>query len=211
MLQKMNKCLIIAAAPIKDYKPLTEYLSNIDYIICADGGYKHAGRLHLKPDVIIGDLDSIGEIPKDIEVLRFNAEKDETDTLLAVKLGIEKGCKDFIIIGGLGGRLDHTYANFSTLLYIIRNGCTGFIADSDCEVHIIENGEISFKNRKDYYISVFPFGTETVFVTEIGLKYALNRHLVRSDNCIGVSNEFKDEFATIIAEEGSIIIILSKK
>jgi thiamine pyrophosphokinase len=116
----MSRCLIIAAAPINDYEQLSQYLNNINYIICADGGYIHARKLNLKPNVIIGDLDSIGEIPQDIEVLQFNAEKDETDTLLAVKLGIERGFKDFLIIGGLGGRLDHTYANFALCFILLK-------------------------------------------------------------------------------------------
>jgi thiamine pyrophosphokinase len=207
----MSRCLIIAAAPINDYEPLLPYLNNIDYIICADGGYNHAKALHLKPDVIIGDLDSIGLLPEGIEVLRFNAEKDETDTLLAVKLGIEKGYKDFLIIGGIGGRLDHTYANFCTLLYIVKNGFKGFIADAENEAYIIENGEIIFEKRSNYYISVFPFGTNTASVKEKGLKYSLNNYLITSDDSVGVSNEFKDDIATISVCEGSIIIILSKK
>jgi thiamine pyrophosphokinase len=209
--QKMSKCLIISAAPIKEYELLSIYMHNIDYIICADGGYKHAKMLNLKPNVIIGDLDSIGDIPEEIEVLRFNAEKDDTDTLLAVKYGIEKGYKDFIIIGGLGGRLDHTFANFSTLLYIVKNGCQGFFADTDSEVHIIEKGEISFKKRKDYYISVFPFGTQAAYVTEIGFKYSLNKFSIKAENPIGVSNEFKEDIATIIVEQGPLIIFLIKK
>lgn len=207
----MSKCLIIAAAPIKEYEPLAVYMHNIGYIICADGGYKHAKMLNLKPNVIIGDLDSIGDLPEEIEVLRFNAEKEDTDTLLAVKLGIERGYKEFSIIGGLGGRLDHTYANFSTLLYIIKNGCKGFIADTDSEVHIIEKGEISFKKREDYYISVFPFGEKTACITEKGFKYSLNNYILKAENPIGVSNEFKEDIATIIVEQGPIIIILSKK
>jgi thiamine pyrophosphokinase len=209
--QKMSRCLIISAAPIGSYEPLSVYMNNIDYIICADGGYNHAKNLSLKPNIIIGDLDSIGELPKDIEILRFNKDKDDTDTMLAVKYGIEKGYKDFLIIGAIGGRLDHTFANFCTLHYIIKNGCTGFIADNFSEVHIMEKGEKKFKKRENYYISVFPFGAESACITEKGFKYSLDSFILKSENPIGVSNEFKDDIATINVEKGAIIIILSKK
>jgi len=207
----MSRCLIISAAPIDNYQPLLAYMNNIDYIICADGGYNHAKNLNLTPNVIIGDLDSIGEIPKGIEILRYNKDKDDTDTMLAVKYGIEKGFKDFLIIGAIGGRLDHTYANFSTLHYIIKNGCTGFIADNFSEVHIMEKGGKIFNKREDYYISVFPFGAKSACITEKGFKYSLDNYILESENPIGVSNEFKDDIASIFVEKGTLIIILSKK
>jgi thiamine pyrophosphokinase len=90
--KEMKRCLIITAGPMGDYKPLHGliHVSN-DYIICVDGGTRHLSGLGVKPDIIIGDLDSSGELPDGVEVLKFKSEKDETDTMLAVMHGLNLG------------------------------------------------------------------------------------------------------------------------
>lgn len=210
--QKKKRCVIISAGPIKDcaaLKPLID--KENDYIICVDGGANHLKALAAVPDIIIGDLDSAGELPEGIEIVKFKAEKDETDTMLAVMYGLIQGYKDFLIIGGLSGRLDHTYANLCTLGYIARHGARGHIADSENEAYFVQNGTASFKKRNGYYISVFPFDGTARGVYETGFKYGLNDAELTTEIPIGVSNEFKDEIGTICVKNGSLLIILSKK
>ena len=100
-----------------DAAAITQHPTKDDLVIAADSGYDNALALDVHPAVLVGDMDSIRcrELPKDLEVLPFNAEKDETDTQLAVELALTRGAKEIVIIGGLSGRLDHTISNLGVL------------------------------------------------------------------------------------------------
>ena len=118
----MKKCVIFAGGDfeIADFAERDRGL----FAICADGGYRHAESVGLKPDVFIGDFDSFdGLLPENIEVHRSVPEKDDTDTMLAVKYAIENNFNYIIIYGGLGGRFDHTFANIQTLIYAFEKNC----------------------------------------------------------------------------------------
>lgn len=212
--QEVNKkrCVIITAGPMGDEKALKKLIDNKnDYIISADGGADHLDALGVKADILVGDFDSVKKMPEGVEVVRFKAEKDETDTVLAVMRGFEMGFKEFLMIGGLKGRLDHTFANLTTLRYIAKHGGHGVIADSDNEAYYIENGEISFEPRKDYYISAFALGGDAKGVYERGLKYSLTDAVLDCAYPLGVSNQFTDKKGTILVKDGALLIILSKK
>ena len=108
----MGNCIIFCAG---GFDGLLEAPTDNDYIIAADGGYRHAQALGITPHAILGDFDSLGFVPEEAEV--FPVEKDDTDAMLAVRHGLEKGCKTFYIYGGMeGDRADHTVANLQTLL-----------------------------------------------------------------------------------------------
>lgn len=209
--EKAKRCVIITAGPMENCGCLRGLIETDDYIICADGGSRHLDALSIKPDIIIGDLDSAGKLPDGVEVLKFKCEKDETDTMLAVMHGLKLGFKKLLLLGGLGGRLDHTFANLCVLQYIARNGAEGYFADGNNEAFFVENGEMRFKRRENYYISVFPFGGNAIGVTERGFKYGLENALMRTDFPNGVSNEFKDEEGVISVKNGSLLIVLSKE
>jgi thiamine pyrophosphokinase len=195
-----------------DYAPLRPLIGHAgDYVICVDGGANHLEGLRVKPDIVIGDLDSAGNLPENVEIIRFKAEKDETDTMLAVMYGLKNGYKDFLLLGGLKGRLDHTVANLCTLQYIARNGARGRFADADNEACFLENGELSFEKREDYYISVFPFGGDAAGVNETGFKYGLCDATLHCDFPNGVSNEFLESEGVVSVKNGALLIILSKK
>jgi len=207
----MRRCVIVTAGPMGDYDKLKNKIEPDDYIICADGGIDHLKGLGLKPDLIIGDLDSAQKLPDGIEVKRFKSEKDETDTMLAVMHALDRGFKEIVLLGGLKGRLDHTFANLSCLQYIHRRGARGCFLDSDNEAYFVENGSIKFNPRKGYYISVFPFGGNAAGVTEKGFKYSLDNAVMTTELPIGVSNEFLDGTGEISVKSGALLIILSKK
>ena len=194
-----------------NYEPLRRHINEEDYIICVDGGSRHLEGLRVIPHIVIGDLDSAGVLPQGVEVLKFKSEKDETDTMLAIMHGFSMGCRDFLMLGGLKGRLDHTYANFCTLQYIFRHGGRGCIVDCDNEAYFVENGEISFKRREGYYFSVFPFGGEAQGVTERGFKYTLENGTMKTDFPNGVSNEFAADEGTVSVKSGALLIILSRE
>lgn len=209
--EKAKRCVIITAGPMEGYDYLRGLVKRDDYIICVDGGSCHLNGLSIKPDIIVGDLDSAGVLPDSVEVLKYKCEKDETDTMLAVMHGLKLGFKDFLLLGGLGGRLDHTFANLCVLQYISRHEATGHFVDGNNEAFFVENGEIRFKRRENYYISVFPFGGNADGVTEKGFKYGLEDAVMKTNFPNGVSNEFKDEEGIISVKSGSLLIILSRE
>ena len=108
------KCVIIAGGAIADYDVTKQYIDNGDYIIAADSGLRHLAPLGVTCDELIGDFDSLGYIPDNATEV-YPCEKDDTDAMLAVKHGLLKGMDYFVILGGLGGRLDHTMANIAAL------------------------------------------------------------------------------------------------
>ncbi|GAE86853.1 thiamine diphosphokinase [Acetivibrio straminisolvens] len=113
--------LIVCNGSIIDYSYHKKFFEEADFIVCADGGALHLQRLGIKPDVLLGDFDSIEDKhleyykEQNVEIFKFPSEKDMTDTELAVDTVIDKGYKDIVIIGGTGTRLDHTLSNIFCL------------------------------------------------------------------------------------------------
>ena len=133
----MKRCFIFAAGT---FFGLRERPVPGDLVIAADAGYRVCQTAGVVPDVILGDFDSM-EAPKAGDrIVRLPVEKDDTDTLAAVKLGLERGCTDFYLYGGTGGkRLDHTLANLQTLLYLRRRGARGYLYDDEFVWTALEN------------------------------------------------------------------------
>jgi thiamine pyrophosphokinase len=181
-----------------------------DYIIAADGGYEHLHRLGYKPDLLVGDFDSIKKVPKGVNIVRLPKEKNDTDTLYAIKLGMEKGHTSFIIHGGMGGRADHTLANIQSLAYIAERGATGYLIGEGTVITALKDGKISFSAENKGIISVFCNGSVAFGVNIRGLKYPLTDATLTSDMPIGVSNEFIGSEGEVSVEKGTLIIMWSE-
>ena len=201
----MKTCYIFAAA---EGEPKVFAPKSDDLIIAADGGYLKLEKYDVKPHLVLGDFDSLNEIPKQYEIIKHPVKKDDTDTLLAVKTGFSRGYKRFVIYGGTGGRLDHTLANLQTLSFIASNGGIGFLCGNDFTATAISKGEIEFESIAKGNISVFS-AVENSTVSLSGLLYPLEKATVSYNFPIGVSNEFIGENAKITILEGTVIIIWS--
>ena len=122
---------------------VTENPNDGDIIIAADSGYSNARTLGVTPHILLGDFDSLGTIPEDIsEIISVPAEKDFTDTQMAIDTALSKGADEIIIIGGLGGRLDHTLSNLSILEYLHSKNVQGLITDGNDRVRYLKNDSI---------------------------------------------------------------------
>ena len=177
-----------------------------DLVIAVDGGYSHAESLGITPHVLIGDLDSIKQVPSGIEIVKLPAEKDVTDTLAALDYGLSKGFMTFHIYGGLGGRLDHTLANIACLQYLLNHGARGYLHGDDQTVTMFSE-KLELAARESGTVSVFAYGGDAHGVTEIGMKYPLDNAHVTTDFPIGISNEFVGKPVTITVEKGTLLII----
>jgi len=189
-----------------------------DFVIAADGGFVALTFRGYTPDLLVGDFDSINKdyLPDYIKlmednsrVIRTPAEKDDTDMMLAVKQGLERGYKEFIINGGLGGRLDHTLANVQTLVYLTQQGACGVLAGRDEFITAIKNSEIKLKPNKhiNSTVSIFCAKDKAEGVTLKGLKYPLKNATITSDYPIGISNETTGKIATISVTGGILIVM----
>ena len=145
----MRECVIFCAA---DFAGLARPIAEGTLVIAADGGLRHTQALGLHPDVVLGDFDSLGYTPQGANV--FPVEKDDTDSMLAVRLGLKEGCTEFLLYGSLDGpRLDHTVANFQTLQYLADRGATGYLVGNTTLVTVVKNGKITFPAGKTGTIS----------------------------------------------------------
>lgn len=131
-------CIIIGAG---DFTPIDIDVREEDLCIAVDGGYLYCRMLGITPDLIVGDMDSTdAQIKEEIlgikktspdRVMVLSTEKDDTDTLAAIRLGLEKGYKLFRLYGAMGGRIEHTIANIQCLRYLKNNGAKAYIMDAN--------------------------------------------------------------------------------
>ncbi len=198
----MSICHIVGAGEMGGAK--IDYRAG-DYLIAADGGYAEVIAQGLKPDLAVGDFDSLGRVPENENVVQHPVMKDDTDMMLAVKLGFEKGYTHFFIYGALGGRLDHTLANIQTLMYIANRGGQGWIS-GDCCLTAIHNGEADFKESAEGVVSVFCMSEPAKGVSIEGLLYEISDYTMLSDIALGVSNEFTGKKAKVSVKEGTLVL-----
>ncbi len=178
-----------------------------DLIIAADGGYKYLLEAKTEPDIIIGDFDSLGDIPEGTNVIKLNPVKDITDMHAAVETGIEREYKEFHIFGACGGRLDHTLANIQLIASLAERKINAFIHDSETVITAVCNDKICFPKKFKGYVSVFSHSDKCTEVYIKGLKYTLDNATLTNVFPLGVSNEFIGCESEIIIGNGTAIII----
>lgn len=195
-------CVIVASM----YEP-SLYIPKNSFVIAADRGFENLQKCGITPDLTVGDFDSLGYVPQSKETLKSPAEKDDTDMLLAVREGLKRGYKKFILYGGMGGRLDHTFANIQTLCFLKENGASAVLYGEGTAVTLLENESLCFKKDNRGYISVFAYSGEARGVTETGLKYFICDATLSDSFPLGVSNEFVGDDSEISVKDGKILVM----
>ena len=203
----MRECVIFCAA---ECDGLARPIGPESFVIAADGGLRHTEKLGLTPDAVLGDFDSLGFCPEGANV--FPVEKDDTDAMLAVRLGLRRGCDEFLLYGSLDGpRLDHTVANFQTLQYLADHGGVGYLIGNTTMVTVVKNGKITFPAGCSGTVSVFCMGKDAEGVTETGLFYGIEDGVFTSGFPLGVSNHFTGKKAEISVKNGSLLVLWEKR
>ena len=179
-----------------------------DYIICADGGYNHAKRYGITPDIIIGDMDSVKVDITDENTVIYPKEKDFTDGELAVHLAIEKGCEEIVLLGMTGSRLDHTIANICLLKSIYENGKKGYIADKNNKIYYI-NRYLELNGLNGKTVSLLPMGGDLEGISNSGFYYPLNNETICFGSTRGISNVITDDKANIKLTSGEGIVVIT--
>lgn len=203
---------IFCSGPIRDYEAFRKFSFDEGKVICADGGFLHARRMGIRPDMILGDCDSCEEVyPQDVPTQIFPAHKDFTDTNLAIDYAISIGCDEVILLGGIGGRIDHEFSHFCLLQYGLSKGIRIFLVDEKNEIWM-ENKSFELHkcahNRK--YVSFFPYGGDVQDFSVKGLLYTAEHMTLRCDRVQASSNAFgEEETAQISFSSGTVLVVLS--
>ena len=223
-------CVHWGVAKIQNYEKIKKYFRNDDYYIYCDAGLKHQARLGVWPDLIIGDFDSYAKdemeqkyqragaaaIPADAntaardsipELIVLPCEKDDTDTVFAVKEGMRRGFSEFLLLGAIGQRLDHTLGNVSILLMLDKAGRRGMIVDDYSEMSLVGQTP-AYIDESFSYFSVLNISGKAEGVTIEGAKYPLKDAVISCDYQYGVSNEvLAGERAVVSVADGRLLLI----
>lgn len=191
---------------------ITEKAKADDLKIAADGGYKNALRLGVKVDILLGDFDSVGEYKtdEDIEIIKVPAQKDFTDTQLAVETAIERGADEIVIIGGLSGRLDHTMSNVSILEDLSMRRVHALITDGNNRIRFINSTSTLIAKSGYKYLSIILASEKAKGVSAEGCKYPLKNAKLQRNIQYAVSNEIDGNCALISVRKGAVYIVESK-
>lgn len=205
------RCVLVLGGPSTLWAGNPPQITTDDYIIACDGGYATAVTLGWKPHMAVGDFDTYrGGFAPGIEVVTAPSMKDETDAMLGIRMAISRGFRDFLIVGALGGRLDHAVANLQILSYLNAHEATGEILSADNRVWLVRNGSLTVPRIPGWYLSVFAWGGACAGVSLEGLLYPLENAVLTPEEPLGVSNEFVEAQARITVKAGSLLVIASR-
>ena len=199
----MGNCIVVGAIDVNVKIEKHED----DFLIAADKGYLNCIKQNLDVDLLIGDFDSLKIVPDNIEKIKLNEIKDDTDVFDALMEGIKRGYKSFILYGVIGGRFDHTFANIQILLFLKNKGYETKIIDEDRTYIILENESIELPKKERGYLSVFSLSAISHGVTLKNLKYELKNAILTSEFPLGVDNEYIDKSPFIEVKDGKILLI----
>lgn len=201
----MKRCVIVGGADIRNYARIRGELQD-EYFIFCDSGLRHQKKLSVSPDLIVGDFDSHKEPVTDTEVIRLPCEKDDTDTLFAIKEALRRGYRDFLLIGVTGGRLDHTLANVYALLLLDESGAHGRIVDDYSDMELVKKERV-FVSPKYPFFSLLAIEGPALDVTIKNAKYPLANARILPSFQYAVSNEVLPGMeAEVSCESGRLLL-----
>ncbi len=207
----MNRYVIIGGAPIADYENTKKHIKQTDFIAVCDCGLRHIEALGITPDLVVGDFDSHPNPNLSCQTIVLPREKDDTDTFFAAKEGILRGFDEFLLIGVIGGRIDHTLGNISILLHLDSIGKKA-VAIDDYSVMEIVSRDTAYVESDYPYFSLLNITGIAKGITVTNAKFPLIDGEINCDYQYGVSNEpLKGERASITVNEGCLLLIKVKK
>lgn len=181
-----------------------------DLIIAADGGYDTLKSLGITPDLLLGDMDSVSDRESTVESILFPVRKDETDSFLAYREGVKRGYTKFMLYGCVGGRDDHTFANYSLLIYGKERGHDLTIVGKECDISAIKNESVTVMRLPKKHLSLFAFGASARGVNISGAEYEAKDIMLTPEYPLGVSNRFTGAEVTVRVDDGILILMVER-
>lgn len=203
----MKRCVIVGGADIGRYDRVRSRLREDDFYICCDSGLRHRAGLGITPDLIVGDFDSHENPHLGTETIVLPREKDDTDTVFAVREAVRRGFQDFLLTGVIGGRLDHTLGNVSLLLMLDAQGKRAVALDDYAEMEIVSRRPARIEDRYPYF-SLLNISGLARGITIQNAKFPLDNAEITCEYQYGISNEVLPGMtAEVTVEEGRLLLI----
>lgn len=200
------KAVLIANGSISDYEGIKKYVVEGGTVICADGGYDHAKKIGIEPDVLIGDMDSIKSCGTDIKKIVYPKRKDYTDSELVLEYAVKNGFDRLVLLGFIGTRIDHTVTNLELLCKY--ENIEAVMIDEHNEIRSLKKENI-LRGKKGDIVSIIPLGGDVSDVTTEGLEYPLEKETLFFSSGRGVSNVMTGSKCMISVGLGKGLIIKS--
>lgn len=205
----MKRCVIFAAMPVAE--SLREWWENAQFFIAADAGYKTMQTFGITANLLLGDYDSAPIPTQAKHLLCLPSEKDDTDTHYAARKALETDCDEIVILGGIGGRMDHTMANLHTIVFLAKQGRKAFLINETTQITVLLPGTHRIAAQDDCYCSFFPIEAQANGVTLENMKYPLQDATITHEHPIGVSNEFMTQEAIVTVKTGGLYCMICKR
>lgn len=209
------RCVIIINGEISDYGFCANLIESNDYIIAVDGGARHLRKLNVLPNILIGDFDSISSLenyrqlyPKCI-IEKYDARKDFTDFELAINKVLALGYKEVIILGAIGERIDHLFANVFLLDKLNAHNVKARIVNFKNIIQLVNDG-IDVKGAEGSLVSLIPVTPYIIVKETVGLEYPLKDHRIDFAQSLGISNVIVHKEASITLSLGKALVIQSR-
>ena len=207
-MRNHKRCVIIGGAGISDYGLARGYIREDDYVIYCDSGLRHMDGLGVRPSLIIGDFDSHEDPHMDVETITLPVAKDDTDTVFAAKTGMERGFREFLLLGAIGERFDHSLVNAYILTMLADRDCRGVIVDDYSEMELICEGGEAFVPDSYPFFSLVALEGPAKGVSISGAKFCLDDARIGPDYQYATSNEaLPGQQARITLKEGRLLLI----
>ena len=203
----MKRCVIVGGADINNYEYINNLLREDDFLVFCDSGLKHMSKINVSPSLIVGDFDSHERININVETIVLPCEKDDTDTVYAMKEGIKRGYEDFLLIGVVGARFDHSFVNISILINLYKLGFKAELIDDYSVMSVV--GDTPAEIPDDYsYFSLLNITGKADGVSITNAKYTLDNAEIKSEYQYATSNEvIKGKVATVSVKDGLLLLI----
>lgn len=207
--------MIVSSGSMQDYAFYQSNLRQDDYIICADGGFRHLCAMKRKPDIFLGDFDSANRaevlahpLMEGVPVIPFARMKNETDTHNAVLYALEHGYREILLLGCAGSRLDHTLSNLHLLKFIRQQGGQGMLLTEHNRVQVTDT-QLEIEQIPGYHVSLLAMSDQVTGLTTEGLLYPLHDFTLLQGMSRGISNEFVATQALVTIKSGWLMVIQS--
>ncbi|MCM1285584.1 MAG: thiamine diphosphokinase [Acetobacter sp.] len=204
MGNEIKKCAVISGAPEEDVSYYSKYLKD-RFIICADSGYKKCEKIFVKADLIIGDFDSSEKPDADCEIISLQVRKDDTDTFHCIKEAVRRGYNNIVILGGIGSRIDHTYANILSVNYCYEHGIKCSLVNNHNKISIITGNNI-LNNDEYKYFSLYALFESCEGVSIKNAQYDLDNIKLSPADQFTQSNGFKERCCEVNIKKGKILL-----
>lgn len=199
----MKRALIFGGGEYGEHFP---DINKDDFIIAADKGYEILRSHGFEPHITVGDFDSSEKIPEKNAVV-LPVEKDITDSHAAVNIATEKGFEEIVIYGGMGGRPDHSFGNYTLIAALSQKSIRAFLVGETYTVTAVTDGSIEIYGRKGKTVSVFSWSEKSTGVSYKGLYYPLENAELKNNFGLGVSNSMLSDTAEISVGNGTLLIM----